>query len=68
VNTYQKMQHMAAALIQIHEDCGDVCDEYELCKHPSCMASVYAHEIASEVLALCRMYPPAQSIDNAVEV
>jgi hypothetical protein len=47
---YEEIDRHRKALKEIHEHCGRVCEEYEICTHVACSSSHRAWEIADKVL------------------
>ncbi len=47
---YEEIDRHRKALIEIHEHCGRVCNQYEICTHVACSSSHRAWEIADKVL------------------
>jgi hypothetical protein len=43
---------MLAALLEIRDNCGDVCEEFDACEHLACKSSYDAWVIADAVLNL----------------
>lgn len=47
---HDQLVRYEAALLQIVERYGQVCDDFEECRHPACLASVGAWFVAYEAL------------------
>lgn len=48
---------LVAALKEIHNTSGNVCEEYDLCDHDSCRSSSSAWIIADQVLKFLKIDP-----------